>query len=305
MRGLLARDARIAALAAAQHGVVTRAQLLALGVSDSAVERRVHAGRLHRLHRGVFAVGHTALGVEGRWMAAALATGGSISHATAAAAWDLRKLGSGAIHVTVAGDAGRMRRRGLLIHRSATLSASDKTTHLGIPITTPARTIIDLSATLRGRPLEHLLDLAEQRRLVDFAELRTRPIPRSLQAVLSLYTANLAPTRSELEERFLRLCDDHGIRRPDVNTRIEGIEVDFAWTHARLIVEVDGYRYHRAPSAFETDRERDVMLALAGWQVLRFTWTQLTTRPAWVAAAVVAGLAVLARRDGSAVHDGH
>jgi very-short-patch-repair endonuclease len=238
-------------------------------------------------------------------MAAVLATGGALSHASAAAAWDLRPRTTGAIDITVAGRSGRMNRPGIRLHRPRTLETHDIVAHGGIAVTTPARTIIDLSATLQGRPLEHLLDLAEQRRLVDFAELRTRPIPRSLQAVLSLYAANLAPTRSELEERFLRLCDDHGIRRPDVNTRIEGIEVDFAWRDARVVVEVDGYRYHRASSAFETDRERDVMLAPAGWQVLRFTWTQLTTRPAWVAAAVVAGLAVLARRDRSAVHDGH
>jgi very-short-patch-repair endonuclease len=89
-----------------------------------------------------------------------------------------------------------------------------------------------------------------------------------------------------MEERFLRLCDAHGIPRPVVNTRIEGFEVDFVWREARLIVEVDGYRHHRSPSQFETDRERDVVLTLAGWHVLRFTWIQLTTRPAWVAAAV-------------------
>jgi very-short-patch-repair endonuclease len=218
-------------------------------------------------------------------MAAVLATGGALSHASAAAAWDLRPLATGAIHVAVAGRAGRMNRAGIRLHRPRTLERHDIATREGIALTTPARTIIDLAATLQGRPLEQVLDLAEQRRLVDFAELRARPLPPSLQAVLSLYT-DTTPTRSALEERFLKLCDDHGIRRPDVNTRVEGIEVDFAWRDARLIVEVDGYRYHRAPSAFETDRERDVILALAGWRVLRFTWTQITRRPPWVARAV-------------------
>jgi very-short-patch-repair endonuclease len=104
--------------------------------------------------------------------------------------------------------------------------------------------------------------------------------------VLSLYAAGTTATRSEMEERFLGLCDDHGIKRPQVNTRIEGAEVDFVWRDRRLIVEVDGYAYHRSPSSFETDRERDVMLALAGWQVLRFTWTQITQRRKWVARAV-------------------
>ncbi len=109
--------------------------------------------------------------------------------------------------------------------------------------------------------------------------------------MLSRYTAGSTVTRSEMEERFLRLCDEHGLRRPNVNTRIEGFEVDFAWRDAGLIVEVDGYRYHRSPTAFEDDRERDVILAVAGWQVLRFTWTQLTERSAWVARAVSKRLA--------------
>jgi very-short-patch-repair endonuclease len=185
------------------------------------------------------------------------------------------------------------------VHRSTTLEPTETTTVHAIPITTPIRTIIDVSATLKGRPLEHVLDLAEQRRLVDFAELRRRladhagrPGSPSLQAVLSLYTAGSTVTRSEMEERFLALCDSYGLRRPEANTRIEGVEVDFAWRDARLVVEVDGYAYHRAPSAFETDRERDVILAVAGWQVLRFTWTQLTRRPAWVARAVSKRLAL-------------
>jgi hypothetical protein len=166
-------------------------------------------------------------------------------------------------------------------------------------VTGAVRTIIDIAARLEGRPLEHVLDLADQRQLIDFAELRRRladcagrPGSPSLQAVLSLYTAGSTVTRSEMEERFLGLCDSYGLPRPHVNTRIEGEEVDFVWRDQRLIVEVDGYAYHRSPSAFESDRERDVMLAVAGWQVLRFTWTQLTTRAAWVARAVSKRLAL-------------
>jgi very-short-patch-repair endonuclease len=224
------------------------------------------------------------LTIEGWWMAATLATGGVLSHATAAAAWDLRPRGS-AVHVTVPGDAGRKRRKGIRIHRSPALEPHDTTTHRGIPITTPLRTILDLARTLNGRPLEQALDRADQLRLIDFAALRRRPIPTSLQAVLSLYTAT-TPTRSELEERFLRLCDDRGLPRPQTNAVIEGIEVDFAWRDAKLIVEVDGYRYHRSPSSFESDRERDVVLGLAGWEVLRFTWAQIARRGDWVANAV-------------------
>jgi very-short-patch-repair endonuclease len=282
MRGKLDTDHAIAAIAAQQHGVIARRHLAELGLSQAAIDRRIAAGRLHRLHRGVFAVGHTVLRVEGWWMAATLATGGYLSHATAAAAWDLRPLGGGAIHVTVRGNSSR--RAGLRVHRTRTLEPHDTASHRGIPITTPARTIIDLAATLKGRPLESALDRAEHLRLLDFGELRVRPIPPSLRAVLSLYTATT--TRSELEERLLQLCDDHGLPRPQVNTRIEGIEVDFVWRAERLIVEVDGYAYHRSPTSFETDRERDATLVATGWRVLRFTWAQITRRPGWVAQAI-------------------
>jgi very-short-patch-repair endonuclease len=275
----------IAALADAQYGVIARAQLIDAGLTDAGVARRVRDGRLRRLHRGVYAVGHRALTAEGRWLAAVLAggPGAVLSHATAAAAWDLRRAGGTFIHVTVPTRGGRERRAGLRLHRSNTLGATDVTVHRGIPITTPARTIIDLAGTLKGRALEHLVDLADQRGLVDFTDLRAAN-SASLQAVLRNYRP--APTRSELEERFLQLCDDYGIERPETNGRIEGIEVDFVWRERRLIVEVDGYRYHRTPSAFERDRERDVRLITADWTVLRFTWHQIVQRAAWVAAAI-------------------
>ena len=142
-------------------------------------------------------------------MAATLATGGALSHATAAAAWELRPRGSGAIHVSVPGRSGRLRRAGIRVHRPRDLGPDDVTTHRAIPITTPIRTVIDISRTLKGRPLEHVLDLAEQQGLVDFAELQHRPKPRSLQAVLSLYTAGSTVTRSQLEEALPRT-----LRRP-------------------------------------------------------------------------------------------
>ena len=205
----------------------------------------------------------------------------------AAAAWDLRPA-TGAIHVTVPGTVGRGRRPGLRIHRSTTLE-DDTMILRGIPITNPLRTILDLATVLADRPLEHAVDLADQRRLIDFAELRRRSLPRSLQTVLARYSSTI--TRSVLEERFLALCDDHRLPQPVTNTIAEGREVDFAWRDARLIVEVDGYRYHRSPSVFEDDRERDVTLGLAGWTVLRFTYAQVVRRPAWVAAAVADRLA--------------
>jgi very-short-patch-repair endonuclease/predicted transcriptional regulator of viral defense system len=287
MRGENATDRQIAELAGAQHGVLSRRQLLALGLSDDAIDRRIAAGRLHRLHRGVFAVGHRVLRIEGRWMAAVLAGGANavLSHASAAAAWELRPIGSGAIHVTIPSGTGRMRRARIRVHRSRTLTRHDTTVHRGIPITTPLRTIIDIAPTLAQRPLEQVLNRAEQLRLIDFADLQQARSPSS-QAVLSRYTAGTTPTRSELEERFLQLCEDHDLPRPETNTRINGIEVDFVWRDAKLIVEVDGYAHHRSPTAFERDRERDVVLTVAGWRVMRFTHAQVTRRPGWVAAAI-------------------
>ena len=168
-------------------------------------------------------------------------------------------------------------------------------------MTAPIRTVLDIAVTLKGRSLEQILDRAGAA-LIDFAELKgrlkdhpTRPGSPSLQAVLSTYAVGSALTRSELEERFLRLCDDHGLPRPDVNTRIEGMTVDFVWRDAGLVVEVDGYGWHKSRRVFGTDRERDVMLRLAGWDVLRFAEEHVTHRPAWVARAVRERLASLGR----------
>ena len=288
MRPKSAKDLELAAIAAAQRGVVSRAQLLVRGFTNEDVGRLVKAGRLIRVHRGVYAVGHRILTTEGWWMAAVLAggRGAVLSHGTAAAVWDLGRATGGVVHITVRGDPGRKRRRGIKVHRSTTLTARDVTLRHGLPVTTPARTIIDLSRTLDGRKLEHIVDLADQRGLVDFTDLRAAH-SASLQAVLQNYRP--APTRSELEERFLTLCDEHGIPRPETNTHIEGVLVDFVWRERRLIVEVDGYAYHRAPSRFERDRENDVTLTLKGWRVMRFTWRKVDERPGWVAAAIRAG----------------
>jgi very-short-patch-repair endonuclease len=154
-----------------------------------------------------------------------------------------------------------------------------------------ARTIIDLARTLNPDELEALVHRADDRGLVDFRDLRAAR-SASLQAVLRTYDA--APTRSALERRFLRLCREHGIRTPAVNQFIEGYLVDFVWRDRKLIVEVDGYEHHRSRRKFESDRERDVVLATKGWGVRRFTWRQMDERPGWVAAAVRTGARALA-----------
>src|SRR3954447_11851510 len=132
-------DRAVARFVARQHGVVSRPQLRELGLSDDAIDRRADAGRLHRLHRGVYAVGHTALTTRGHWMAAVLAAGpgAALSHASAAALWDLRRSGATVVDVSVPGRAGRMKRPGLRIHRPRTLRPTEVTSHQGIPSPPP------------------------------------------------------------------------------------------------------------------------------------------------------------------------
>jgi hypothetical protein len=251
--------------------------------------------------RGVYAVGHRALRQEGAWWAAVLTSGDGavLSHGSAVAAWDLRPQRAGRIEVSVTARR-RIRQRGLVAHRPRCLAADEVTTRGGLPITTPARTLLDVAAGgLRGRPLAAAVDRAELLRVLDFADLRRllERYPRragspALAAMLSSYASATTVTRSELEERFLGLCERFGLPRPLVNTQIAGREVDFFWPEHGLIVEVDGYAYHRSPTAFADDRERDVGLVVAGYRVLRFTWDHVTRRPSYVARAVRRALGV-------------
>jgi very-short-patch-repair endonuclease len=299
MRGEVAPDHAIAAVAERQGGVVARDQLVDLGFNRSAIDRRLKAGRLHALHRGVFAVGHRALDANGRRWAAVLAyrPEGVLSHRSAAAAWDIAPSSASLIDVTV-GRTGRSRRPGIRLHQTRSMLEDEVTTLDGLPITTPARTLVDLAATgLRGRRLEAALDRAHLVAALDFTQLRALLVryPRrvgspALDAVLSRYEAGTVNTRSALEELILELCDAYRLPRPTVNTVIEGRERDFCWPRARLVVEADSYAWHRSPSALDDERERDVALVLAGYRVLRFTWDQVTRRPEYIAGAVLAAL---------------
>jgi very-short-patch-repair endonuclease len=288
-------DRRIAALATRQHGVISRAQLRALGLSDSAIGRRVGAGRLHAIHRGVYAVGHLVLGARGRYMAAVLACGPGavLSHASAAALWGLRPSAAVTVDVTVPRTGSRARRPRLRIHRP--LAVPDSTTHDGIPVTTPARTILDLAATLQRRPLERLLDQAENARLTDVASLAALARAhaghrgaRKLLATLTTHAPGTTLTRSGLEELFLAICRANGLPQPKVNHDLAGHERDFVFPAQLLVVEVDSWTYNRSRRAFETDRYRDAALLLAGYRTLRVTDTQLEHDPAGVAATVAA-----------------
>ena len=299
MRDQVATDHAIAVIAERQGGIVHHSQLRELGLSTAGIGRRVQAGRLHAKYRGVFAVGHRKIGTDGLWWAAVLACrpDGVLSHAGAGAAWDLRRSAARSVDITV-GLSGRSQRPGIRLHRTRSLPPDEITQLGGLPVTTPARTLLDLAASgLRGRKLEAALDRAELLRLLDFAELGRllarypkRPGSPALDAVLSRYVAGTVDTRSVLEELVLELCDAHGLTRPQVNCVIEGKVRDFYWPHARLVVEADSYTWHRSPSALNDDRERDVTLVLAGYRTLRFTWEQVTRRREYVARALLNAL---------------
>ena len=271
-------DEAIAALAERQHGVVARRQLIALGLGRRAIAHRLECGRLHLIHRGVYAVGHRVLSVRGRWMAAVLACGDGavLSHESAAALWTIRGTAKSRIDVTAPRDLRP--RPGLQPHR-AVLPADEITVLDGIPTTTPARTLLDLAAVVPRRTLERALDEAEILRLSGPQTLLDRyPRRRGAATLRTLLVTSRSPTptRTELEAKFLTFLDDWGFDRPEVNTIVEGLEVDAVWRDARLIVELDGFEVHRTRAAFERDRKRDRQVAAAGWRVVRLTWRQLS-----------------------------
>jgi len=288
-------DARIGALADRQHGVVTRADLRKLGVSDNAIDARVKSGRLWRVHRGVYAVGRPTLTFHGRLMAAALScgTGAAVSHYAAGVLQGLLKERGPRIDVTVPGSGGRRRRGAVIIHRGP-LPAAEVTAVQGIPVTSPARTVVDLADFLPRRQLERVIDEAQYLRLelADLAPRHGRRGSGTLKRVLAEHQAGTTRTRSELEELMLKLLHSHRLPTPEMNVQIEGYEVDFVWREHRLIVETDGWRAHGTRTAFERDRRRDADLLAAGWRVLRISYERLKREPAWVAQRLAAALAV-------------
>ncbi len=294
-------DRLIAELAAGQHGVVSLEHLRATGLGRGAIAHRIAEGRLHRIHRGVYAVGHRLLTREGRWRAATLACPEAVlSDGDAAAVWDLRPPSEQpVVHVTLATRAGRKQRDGMRIHRRA-LADDERVQHRGLPVTTVARTILDLAETLRPPALARAIERADALALFDLRALDqtlvrhpNRRSARNLAAVLQTYR-DATCTRSDLEAVFLALCDDNGLPRPTTNTLVQGKEVDFLWRAQRLVVETDGHRDHATRAAFERDRARDATLTVAGYRVVRFTHRQVTREP-----RVVAGtLASLLSRAG-------
>jgi Transcriptional regulator, AbiEi antitoxin/Protein of unknown function (DUF559)/AbiEi antitoxin C-terminal domain len=271
----------LAALARRQHGVVSRRQIMELGLGRHYIDRQLQRGRLHVLHRGVYAVGHRALTREGRWMAAVLAAGPGavLSHRTAAALWAIREASGSRIEIM----APRERRRpGLVVH-CGVLPSDEIDEHEGIPVTTPARTLLDLAAILDEHQLARAAERAEALRLGSPTSLQElldryprRPGTPNLKRLVEEHRIVPTATRSDLERRFLTFLDANDLPRPLVNEPVDPHTTpDFRWPEQRLIVELDGFETHGTRQAFERDRARDRALTAAGWRVVRVTKRQL------------------------------
>jgi very-short-patch-repair endonuclease len=280
-------DALIAGLAERQHGIVTRARLIEAGLTSASIKSRVAARWLRPVHRGVYRVGPVRAG-HWREMAAVLACGPGavLSHRSAAA---LRKLlprpeDSDPVDVMVPGR-DRGRRPGIHARRVALLDPEDVEEAHGIPVTSAARTLLDLGSVAGTRELEQALARAERWELTTRADLGSlvdrRPRHRGGPRIRTLLgnPAGPALTRSEAEERFLALIAKAGLRMPETNVVVARYEVDFLWRKNRLVVEVDGYAFHSSKKRFEGDRRRDADLAARGLRVIRVTWRQIVEEP--------------------------
>lgn len=284
----------VAALAARQHGVVTRRQLLDVGLTEDQIDRRIAAGELHRVYRGVYAVGHLRLTREGRYIAAVLAAGDGAALADVHAADLLGLKSTRQIDVHVAAPRNRRPQPHLRIHRRC-LSADEITMRQGIPVTSAATTIHDLAAALSEAQVEHLIRKAEYANLTTTTllveQLKNHPNrqgAKTLRAALANATQGKGITREELERRFKAFLREQAHPAPDYNQPIHlehaSYEVDCLWRGERLVVELDGRAAHLNAAAFEADRARDAALTAAGFRVIRITWRQLRDGPDRIAA---------------------
>ena len=279
----------IAELAERQYGVVSRRQLIAAGFRPSAIDRRIAQGRLHVLQRGVYAVGHPVLTRRGVLVAGVLAGGGraALSHRSATELWELPGPRSAVVEITV--PHRRSTRPGLLVHEGA-LQADETTVHDGIPVTTVARTLLDLAAVVSPGRLAAMVNEAERRRLADSPSLpellerhRGARGIAALRSILADRRTGVDVTRRELEARFLEFVHERDLPHPELNPTLDvdgrRFEPDCLWRSSRLIVELDSHAYHSGRSEFEGDRARDRALLVAGLITIRVTWRQLHDEP--------------------------
>jgi len=289
------RAQALAERARRQHGVVSTHQLAELGYAKGTIAEAVRLGRLHRLHRGVYAVGHTALSWEGYCMAAVLARPGSVaSHKTAAWIWELRRWRPETVHLTAP---TRQRvKRDFVVH-FARLAPEDQDVVDGIPVTSVARTVLDLAPEESIRDLHRMMDRAEDRKTFDlrrFDRLLARagghPGRVKLRRALDTFRPETATLRSDLERRFRDLVLAAGLPRPATNVFVAGYELDAYWEAEGFAVELDVYATHGSRLSFEEDRERADDLLLAGIELIRVTGVRLDREPRETISRVAAHL---------------
>jgi very-short-patch-repair endonuclease len=268
--------------------VISRQQLLAAGLSIRTIRRRLEAGRLHSLHREVYAFGHTDLSHRGSWQAAVLACGEGavLSHRSAAALWGLIRVSSAVVEVS----ARRTRSKsGISVHEGG-VHRDERTIVDRIPVTTVPRTLFDLAEVVDERRLERAFEEADRLgllRMQALEEVCARGHGRhALRAIRPLIDAATMPetTRSSLENRFLAFCREHDLPRPQTNVTVLGHEVDAYWPQARLMIEADSWSFHGHRAAFERDRARDAAMQAEGYRVVRITHRRLEREPAALAA---------------------
>lgn len=291
----------LARLAGEQHGVVSHQQLLELGYSEAAIGRGIRSQRLHRIHRGAYAVGNPRPSTHGRCLAAVLACGrgAMLSHDSAAWLWGLRPRCPSRAEVTL--PARGHQRAGIHIHHSTILEPIDEAIRESIPTTSVARTLLDCAARAQHRTTDGLLERAERPGLLDIPEIEEilarsgRHAGKSrLKRSIELYRDPVF-TRAGTERRFLEVVLMAGLPRPAINTFVAGYEVDAYWAKERFAVELDGYETHGTRAAFERDPVRLEDLKLAGIDAIRVTARRLEREPAQVAARLKI---LLARRRG-------
>lgn len=290
------RNRALVELAASQWGVVQAGQLLDLGFTRSAISRLAALGWLRRLHQGVFALGHDKLMPDGHRLAAVLSAGprAVASHVTAAAIWELRGESGGVRHVSVPAPlSGARSTAKVRVHRPRVLDPRECTVRNGIPVTSLARTLVDLGDVVSAEQVRRAFIRAEQLRLIDMRQIedaldrtRRRRGPSVLRGVLRAYDPRWQRTRSWLELLALDLVRDHRLPQPEVNAWLAGRwEADLLWRDLRLVVEIDGGGVHGTPGARARDAVRDHALRRLGYDVVHVSEEQLV-RPAAVAARI-------------------
>lgn len=296
---------RIATIAQQQRGRVARRQLLAAGMSKAAIGRLISSGLLHPEHAGVYMVAHGAQVPFGRETAALLACGdwACLSHTSAAALWEIIEPEGEAVEVTIVAMNSGRRRPEIRLHHSRDLVARDLRIHSGLPLTSPARTLLDLAGRLDRRSLERALDealvvrkIVSRSQVLDVLGRASGHAGASVLRALMTRRGNSSVTHSQAERRCLELIREAGLPEPRTQVRIAGYTVDFVWPDHRVVFEIDGYSFHTSRFAFDRDRRKDAALKAAGYDPNRLSRDQVMVEPYLAIAAISAAIARSARR---------